>query len=144
MRSKSSIVILDVVLILIFLGSLMHVPIESQYLDGTADLSHVVRKVQDLSKQANCLSSSQFQEAFQAAVQAIRITAGLTTVITGHSGTKDTTETDVVVCLRIPYLLSQTTHLSGTMTCRSVKVSSQLMVDTSVFLTLDTPPPIVG
>lgn len=136
-----------VFLILLFVSSVVRIPAGLDTADEAIELSSVIQQVRKLSNQASSSDSDivQFQKALQSAVQALQVTAGLTTAITMNTSDKgDADEAAVVVYIRIPYLISSGVNCPAETSCFSLNNLEELMVDTSVFQSPDTPPPILG
>ncbi len=132
-----------VFLVLIFVSTVVRPPVELHDKGDTFELGQVILKVQDLSHQSDKTDIQNFQQDFEAAMQALLVTAGLSTVIV-MSPDDDNSVADVVVTVRIPYLISAAIKPPPRATCATLQIHAHLMVDTSIILIPDTPPPIAG
>ena len=134
-------IIISVVLAFFILSGLP-LPIVFQGADDEMDLSLVITKLQKLSAQAGS-ESTDFTDSFRSTLSALQVAAGLKIIISADTRDEENSQALTVVVVRLPYLQPDTAELPDNIKENPLEIRTSVFRDTSIILSLDTPPPMV-
>jgi len=92
-------------------------------------------------QQTNPPVNSSFQTAFTDTITALRTAAGFTTIFTATNVKQDADSPDIVVSVRLPYLLPSLAIVAPVLSIQNLSPDAYQFVSLSSYPTLETPPP---
>ncbi len=98
----------SVTILVLFVVSLL--PWTSIQPAGTGDLRAAILEIQNLQKTA-ASPASDLRPDFVKTISALRAAAGINTLVTGKTNAADSDSPKITVCVRIPYLLPDSTMI---------------------------------
>ena len=123
----------------VFIFSL--IPFQSFNQSGNdQDLRDVILQVQELYTSHEA-AGTDFNSVFSSTIKAIQATAGLSIVVARDTTSNDIQKSQIVVSVRLPYLLSQTITLDADRQISTLQPSTHRSFYQSHIIPPDSPPP---